>query len=46
MPMDTEARARILELALPLDPPRREAFVAAVTERLEASPRNSDPDRA
>ena len=37
-PIDNEARARILELAQPIDPPRREAFVAAVTERLEASP--------
>ena len=38
MPMDAEARALMLELALPIDPPRREAFLAAVTERLEASP--------
>jgi hypothetical protein len=36
--MDTEARALMLELALPIDPPRRDAFLAAVTERLEASP--------
>jgi hypothetical protein len=38
MPMDSEARALMLELSLPLDPPRREAFLVAVTERLEASP--------
>jgi hypothetical protein len=38
MPMDSEARALMLELALPIDPPRREAFLAAVTERLESSP--------
>jgi hypothetical protein len=39
MPLPAEARDRILELAQPIaDPPRREAFVAAVTERLEASP--------
>jgi hypothetical protein len=38
MPIDSEARARMLELALPIDPPRRESFLAAVTERLEASP--------
>ena len=38
MPLDPEARALMLELALPIDPPRREAFLAAVTERLEASP--------
>ena len=30
MPMDAEARALMLELALPIDPPRREAFLAAV----------------
>jgi hypothetical protein len=38
MPINPEARARILELAQPIDPPRREAFVAAVEERLAASP--------
>jgi hypothetical protein len=38
MPIDSEARALMLELALPIDPPRREAFLAGVTERLEASP--------
>jgi hypothetical protein len=38
MPIDSEARALMLELSLPLDPPRRDAFLAAVTERLEASP--------
>jgi hypothetical protein len=38
MPMDFEARALALELALPIDPPRREAFLAAISERLEASP--------
>ena len=38
MPMDSEARALLHELALPIDPPRRDAFLAAVTERLEASP--------
>jgi hypothetical protein len=36
--MDPEARALMHELALPLDPPRRDAFLAAITERLEASP--------
>jgi len=38
MPLDYEARALVLELALPIDPPRREAFVNAVTEKLAASP--------
>ena len=38
MPMDAEARALMLELALPIDPPRREAFLAAVTERLKPRP--------
>jgi hypothetical protein len=38
MPMDSEARALMLELSLPLDPPRREAFLQAIEERLGASP--------
>jgi hypothetical protein len=38
MPMDPEAHALALELALPLDPPQREAFLAAVEERLASSP--------
>jgi hypothetical protein len=38
MPMDTEARALMHELALPLDPPRREEFLRAITERLLSSP--------
>ena len=37
MPMDSEARALALELSLPIDPPRREAFLQAISERLEAS---------
>ena len=37
--MDPEARALALELALPIaDPPRREAFLAAIEERLASSP--------
>ena len=43
--MDSEARALMLELALPIDPPRREAFLAAVTERLESCPCR-DPARS
>jgi hypothetical protein len=38
MPMDPEARALALELSLPLDPPRREAFLQAIEERLSAAP--------
>jgi hypothetical protein len=38
MPFDPEARATVLALALPIDPPRRDEFVAAVEARLEASP--------
>jgi hypothetical protein len=38
MPLDHEARDLVVALALPIDPPRREAFVAAVTERLAAAP--------
>jgi hypothetical protein len=36
--MDPEARALALELSLPLEPPRREAFLAAIEERLASSP--------
>ena len=37
--MDPEARALALELALPItDPPRREAFLQALSERLESGP--------
>jgi hypothetical protein len=38
MPLPAEARAQILELAQPIDPPRREEFLAAVEQRLEAAP--------
>jgi hypothetical protein len=39
MPLDPEARATVLQLAQPIaDAPRREAFVAAVEERLAAAP--------
>jgi hypothetical protein len=38
MPMDSEARALAVELSLPIDPPRRETFLAAISERVEASP--------
>ena len=36
--MDSEARALAVELSLPIDPPRREAFPAAISERVGASP--------
>jgi hypothetical protein len=39
MPMDSETRALMHELASPIvDQPRREAFIRAVAERVEASP--------
>jgi hypothetical protein len=38
MPLNPEARETVIALARPIDPPRREAFVAAVTEKLEAAP--------
>jgi hypothetical protein len=38
MPLDPEARATVLQLAQPLDPPRREEFLQAVAERLDAMP--------
>jgi hypothetical protein len=36
--MDSEARALALELALPIDPPRREAFLQAISERVASAP--------
>jgi hypothetical protein len=39
VPLDPETRALMLELAAPIvDPPRREAFLQAIEERLGASP--------
>ena len=49
MPLPAEARAQILELAQPIDPPRREEFLAAVEQRLDGArdrPRNRAPGRA
>jgi hypothetical protein len=39
MPLNHESQALMLELSLPIaDPPRREAFMNAMTEKLAASP--------
>jgi hypothetical protein len=37
MPLDPEAQNLMLELARPINSPRREDFLRAVAERLEAS---------
>jgi hypothetical protein len=38
MPLNPEARETVIALAQPIDPPRREEFLAAVEQRLEAAP--------
>jgi len=38
MPLPAEAHDTVLALAQPIDPPRREEFLAAVEQRLAASP--------
>jgi hypothetical protein len=43
MPMDSEARALAVELSLPIDPPRRDAFLAAIEEQLVGSPVPAGP---
>jgi hypothetical protein len=38
MPLPVEVRETVLALAQPIEPPRREEFLAAVEQRLEAAP--------